>query len=179
MAISPNRFKAKQMLIYGGRYIYKTHNNNESIEWITFYHGGIADLIKKILIVLSLNMISYSIVGMQCLIMLIVFGIRINIIGTILPFTDATTDEGYYANFALQLICFAYAMCFNYSTECSACIVNNTITTMAGFICLKVNDLNEILDSNKSMNATESRLQRIEIKSRLRDILIYVQDFDR
>lgn len=101
--IGSDRFATKAMIIYGGRYIYKNHD--ESIKW----NEGIADLVKRIWIVLSLNMISYSIVGIRCLIMLIIYGNHINVIGTIVPFTDDNIDEGYHFNFAVQMICFAYA----------------------------------------------------------------------
>lgn len=107
--------------------MYKIH---ESMKWDTFYHEGIADLITNIWIVMLLKIVSYSIVGIQCLIMLIIYDHRINIIGTILPFIDITTNKGYYLNFAVQMICFAYVTCGNYSSECAACIFNNTITTI-------------------------------------------------
>lgn len=175
--IGAERFKARLMIIYGGRYIYKSHADTTRLN--AFYHRGIAYLITDICIVLSLNIVSYSIVGIQFLVMLIIFGERVNVVGMILPFTDDTTDRGYYLNLAFQIACFAYALCGNFSTECVACMVNNKIVTMAEFICLKVEDLNEILDSIEPMNANEKSLQRLEIKTRIRDIFIYSQDFDR
>lgn len=177
LSIGPVRFETKKMIIYGGQYIYQSHG--ESMKWSLFYHQGISKLIKAIGIVLSLNLVSYSIVGIQFLVMPIIFGQRINIVGMIVPFTDDTTDKGYYFNLIFQVGCFLYAMCGNFSSECVACIVNNTIKTMAGFICFKVEDLNEILHSNEPISTEEKSLQRMEIKTRIRDILIYVQDFDR
>lgn len=177
MSIGSNRFATKKMIIYGGHYIYKT--NGESMKWNLFYNQGIDKLIKTMSIVLSLNVISYSIVGIHFLVMLIIFGERINVVGMIVPFTNDTTDKGYYFNLIFQIGCFLYAMCGNFSSECAACIVNNTIMTMAEFIRLKVEDLNEILKSKEPTDANEIYLKRIEIKARTRDILIYSQDFDR
>lgn len=88
----------------------------------------------------------------------------------VLPFTDPTTDLGFYINFVHQIVTLTIAFPGLFGIELVFCIVRNAIAVNAALIT----DSIQTLDENLRRDPTFS----IERAWELRNLIVKVQDFD-
>lgn len=96
---------------------------------------------------------------------------HVMIYAAILPFTDPTTDRGFYINFAHQSILLLVAIPAIYGVELVVCMVNNSALITAALIEESLKTLDEEICRSREFNN--------ELEWKLRNTIQKIQDFNK
>lgn len=168
MAIGPDRRKLHAIINFGGKYIYQDINDGTKFNAVC--DKSAKDLLRQVLIVVPLVIISYAQISIGAFYAYFVHGILTTPMGTLLPFTNDDSRLCFIINTCHQIFIAVFATLGSAGIEICACMINNVVTLTPKLILLNVEELENDLISDG---------WTLKTKSKLRNILIQIQDFDR
>lgn len=159
----------QDVLLYPADY---TYNNSAA-------SPNVHKICDKFAIALLTNVSSRQSIILFCLTMFVVSPLYLTIIAHekemifafVLPFTDPSTDKGFYINFVHELILLLVPVPAIFGIELLVCMVNNSILVTAELIKESIHSLDESLRQDPEFTNQRSW--------ELRNLILKIQDIDR
>lgn len=161
------RFKFHNIMTFSGKYIYTDDNTSVARNIVNGKH--VDHLLKTFSIVCTVILISYHAIIIGPVYAYLHDGLRINALGTHLPFFELDSDADFYVNMLIDAAIGYYAMLGGYSLELIAAIVNNTISAMPDLFNLS---LAGFFDEYKANGIHPNSV------TQFRNVFVQIQDFD-
>lgn len=165
-AVGPHRFKLHNIITFSGKYIYTDENTSIARNIVNGKH--VDHLLKTFSIICAAILMSYQTIIISPVYAYIHDGLRINALGTHLPFFELNSDADFNVNMMIDAAIGVYTMLGGYMMELVAAIVNNTISTMPDLINLS---LAGFFDAYKSNGIDSSSVVQF------RNVFVQIQDF--
>lgn len=163
--INSRRFKVNNILTFGHKYIY---SDDERSKYNMMYDGMIKDLLRNVLIVASMTIFTYVLLGTIPFYLIIFDNVRVPVLGLEILFCELDSDIGYAMNLMVQsilgIISFLALMILGFSV---------------GFACHNIFAIPEVIQFELQEFENEFHLNGdcLIAKMRLRNALMKVQDF--
>lgn len=166
-SVGPNRFKMNNIISFSGKYIYTDDITSE--KRMAINTKNVDDLLRKIIIIFTSIFFSYQTILIGPIYAYLHDGLRINALGTHLPFFELNSDADFNANMSIDVLIGVFTMVGSYVIELVSAIVNNTISAMPDIIHV---GLDEFFD--------EFKQNGVHLKSiaQLRNVHLQIQDFN-
>lgn len=167
-AIGPHRYRLNNLANFGGKYIYK--DEKDATKYRNVCEKHIKILVITVSVIVSLMILSHAMLIIGPLFAYFSQGIRITPIATNLPYFEKDSDTEFVINLTLQAAMALIALGGSLSIEVVQCLIINTITIIPDLINLNLKEIADELFTKGMCSDTISRL---------RNVLIQIQDFDR
>lgn len=166
--VGPQRFKVNNIITFSGKYIYTDDNTSVQRNILTTKH--IDHLLRSFSIICTTLLMSYQTIIFAPVYAYVHDDLRINALGTHLPFFELNSDADFNANMMIDAIIGLYTMLGSYAMELMAALVNNTISMMPDLINLSLAGFFD-----------EFKTNGIQLKSiaQLRNVFLQIQDFNK
>lgn len=166
-AIGPHRFKLNNIITFSGKYIYTDENTPVARNIVNGKH--VDHLLKTFSIICTAILMSYHAIIISPIYAYIHDGLRINALGTHLPFFELDSDADFNVNMLIDAAIGVCTMLGGYALELAAAIVNNTISAMPDLINLS---LAGFFDAYKSNGIHCNSV------AQFRNVFVQIQDFN-
>lgn len=159
----------QNLLLYPGDYTYPNSGASPNVYKICDLHATalLTNVIKR----QSILLFCLSVFVIGPLYLTIIEREHAMIFAAVLPFTDPTTDEGFYVNFIHEVVLLLIPVPAVFGVELVICMINNSILVTAELIEDSIQSLDESLRRNPEFTNQRSW--------ELRNLILKIQDFDR
>lgn len=165
--VGPRRFKLNNIITFSGKYIYTDGNTPVARNVVNGKH--VDRLLKTFSIICTAILMSYHAIIIGPVYAYVHDGLRINALGTHLPFFELGSDADFYVNMIIVAAVGVFTMLGGYSLELLTAIVNNTIAAMPDLINLGLAGFFEEYKAN-GINSNSV--------AQFRNVFVQIQDFN-
>lgn len=167
-AIGKDRFKFKSLLNFAGDYMYSEVRSTSRFSMVC--EEGARKMWKSYAILTCIICTSMSLVSVGPIFLFFRTGIWITPLGTQFPLADHS-DIAFYMDLVIQMAIALIGILVTVSIEMSQVIVNNAVQMAADVTKLSIDELREQLSEEGEM--------RLKTRTKFRNLMLQVQDFDR
>ena len=164
--VGSHRFKLNNIITFSGKYIYT--DDNASVQRNLVNNKHVDHLLKSFGIICTSLLMSYQTIIIGPVYAYYHDDLRINALGTHLPFFELNSDADFNVNMMIDGIIGVYTMLGGYAMELMAALVNNTISAMPDLIDL---NLTEFFDEFKANGLNPKSI------AKFRNTFLQIQDF--